>query len=385
MATASVAAADVTFSGYGRFGIAYTGSTKAVAAVKGAVTAAEVTAIGTAHATAIAGAGTVAVADADVSGTDLATLRAAVKTQTTAVATAQEAFDSAAAAGQATTSEAAALLAAQQVLALNEAKVAAANGTAAVDAGKSSTDVTSRLRLQITATAESDAGVTFGGMVRIQQNEGSQGQTNAARFFAKSGGLEVGAGNIYGALEFMPGQYPIDLGLTGLGYEYVAYGFNGDAYSSGGTGASGSNGVEVMYSAGDLSVHVSASDTNNRVAAVAAYSMSGWTVALGGQDSDDKGDTEFSATVGGTIGGVSVGLAYADNGTNGDKTVLSGSFAAGAATNIEAYYADDSLEADASYGVDFNHSLGGGTSLRGGVASKHSGQTVADFGVRFNF
>ena len=227
--------------------------------------------------------------------------------------------------------------------------------------------------------------MTFGGRVRIQQNEGSTGATNGARFFARSGGLEVGAGNIYGALEFMPGQYPIDLGLTGLGYEYVAYGFNGDAYSSGGTGASGSNGVEVMYSAGDLSVHVSASDTNNRVAAVAAYSMSGWTVALGGQNSDDKGDTEATATVGGTIGGVSVGLAYADNGTNGNKTVLSGSFAAGAATNIEAYYADDSLKADASYGVDFNHSLGGGTSLRGGVASKHSGQTVADFGVRFNF
>ena len=80
-----------------------------------------------------------------------------------------------------------------------------------------------------------------------------------------------------------------------------------------------------MYSAGDLSAHVSASDTNNRVAAVAAYSMSGWTVALGGQDSDDTGDTEFTATIGGTIGGVSVGLAYADNGTNGDKTVLSGS------------------------------------------------------------
>ena len=257
--------------------------------------------------------------------------------------------------------------------------------TGAVGATASSTDVTSRFRLTIDATAESDSGVTFGARARIQQNEGQQGQTNGARFYAKSGSLQVGAGNIYGALDSMPGQYPIDLGLTGLGYEYTAYFFNGDAYSSGGTGASGSNGVEVMYSAGDLSVHVSASDTNNRVAAVAAYTMSGWTVALGGQDSDDTGDTELTATVGGTIGPVSVGLAYADNGTNGDKTVLTGSFAAGAATNIEAYYADDSLEADASYGVDFNHSLGGGTSLRGGVASKHSGQTVADFGVRFNF
>ena len=332
VATASVAAADVTFSGYGRFGVMYSGATDAVAA------------------------GATAAADAN------------------AVVKAQAAVNAAETTAKLATAQAA----------LTAAETAAA-ASAAVAAGKSSTDVTSRFHFRITATAESDAGVTFGGQVRIQQNEGSKGQTNAARFFAKSGGLEVGAGNINGALEFMPGQYPIDLGLTGLGYEYVAYGFNGDAYSSGGLGSSGSNGVEVMYSAGDLSLHVSASDTNDRVAAVAAYSMSGWTVALGGQDSDDTGDTEFTATVGGTIGPVSVGLAYADNGTNGDKTVLSGSFAAGAATNIEAYYADDSLEADASYGVDFNHSLGGGTSLRGGVASKHSGQTVADFGVRFNF
>ena len=76
-------------------------------------------------------------------------------------------------------------------------------------AGTDSTDVTSRFRLQIDATAESDAGVVVGARVRIQQNEGQQGMTNGARFFARSGGFEVGVGNIFGALESMPGQYPI--------------------------------------------------------------------------------------------------------------------------------------------------------------------------------
>uniref|UniRef100_UPI0023F58D67 porin n=1 Tax=Lentibacter algarum TaxID=576131 RepID=UPI0023F58D67 len=178
-------------------------------------------------------------------------------------------------------------------------------GTAATAAGKSSTDVTSRLRIVIDANAESDGGVTFGGMVRIQQGEGERGQTNGARFYARSGGLEVGAGNIWGAIESMPGQYPIDLGLTGLGYEYTAYGFNADAYSSGGLGASGSNGVEVMYSMGDFKAHISASDTNKRIAAYGAYTFSGWTVALGVQDSSNAGDTEMTATIGGTVGPVS--------------------------------------------------------------------------------
>ncbi|MGC1505973.1 MAG: porin [Sulfitobacter sp.] len=251
--------------------------------------------------------------------------------------------------------------------------------------GADTTNVTSRFRLQIDATAESDAGVTFGARVRIQQNEGQRGMTNGARFFARSGGLEVGVGNIFGALEFMPGMYPIDLGLTGLGYDYTAYNFRADAYSSGGLGASGSNGVEVMYSAGDLSVHVSASDTSDRIAAHAAYTFSGWTVALGVQDSDNAADTEFAASVGGSIGPAKVTLAYADNGTAGDHVVLAGSFDVGAATNVEVYVADADMGSDTGYGIDFNHDLGGGTSLRGGVAKRLNGDTRADLGVRFNF
>lgn len=245
--------------------------------------------------------------------------------------------------------------------------------------------VTSRFRLQIDATAESDAGVTFGARVRIQQNEGQQGMTNGARFFARSGGLEVGVGNIFGALEFMPGMYPIDLGLTGLGYDYTAFNFRGDAYSSGGLGASGSNGVEVLYSAGDFSMHVSASDTNDRIAAHAAYTFSGFTVALGLQDSSDATDTEYALSVGGSFGPADVTLAYAKNGTAGDHIVLAASVDVGAATNVEVYVADADYFAETSYGIDFNHSMGGGTSLRGGIASLNSGNVRADLGVRFNF
>ncbi|TQE98632.1 MAG: porin [Spiribacter salinus] len=268
------------------------------------------------------------------------------------------------------------------------------------DGAADSTDITSRLRLQIDATAESDAGVEFGAMARIEQNNtdagahnGGMGPTtgpagtgiNGVRFFARSGGLEVGVGNIYGALEFMPGQYPVDMGLTGLGYDYVAYNFRGDLYSSGGNGAAGSNGIEVMYSMGDFSAHVSASDTSDRIAAVGAYNWNGWTAALGVQDSDNAADTEWTVSVGGDIGPATVGLAWADNGTAGDHWVLSGRFDVGAATNVEAYIADADYFADTSYGVDFNHDLGGGTSLRGGVVSNQNGDTNADFGVRFNF
>ncbi|WP_298859362.1 porin [uncultured Sulfitobacter sp.] len=249
-----------------------------------------------------------------------------------------------------------------------------------------STDVTSRLRLQIDVSAESDAGVTFGARTRFQTSEGSaQTGMNGVRFFARSGGLEVGVGNIFGALEFMPGMYPIDLGLTGLGYDYTAYNFRADAYSSAGNGSSGSNGVEVMYSAGDFSAHVSASETNDRIAAHVAYKWNGWTFALGAQDSDSATDTEFAASVGGSFGIADVTLAYADNGTDGDHIVLAGRFDVGAATNVEVYVADADYFAETSYGIDFNHDMGGGTSLRGGIASLGDDTTRVDMGVRFNF
>lgn len=265
--------------------------------------------------------------------------------------------------------------------------------------GDSSVDITSRFRLQIDATAESDAGVTFGVRVRIEQendevNDAANSGTgiNAPRFFARSGGLEVGVGNIFGAIEFMPGMYPIDLGLTGLQYEYTPFQFGADFYDSDGAGAAATNNaVEVMYSVGDLSLHVSASDgANDRLAAYIAYTWNGWTFALGAQDSNSASDTELAASVGGSIGVADVSLAWADNGVNGDHITLAARFDVGAATNIEAYVSDaDTIFGtptnNTGYGIDFNHDLGGGTSIRGGVAKLFAGHTVADLGVRFNF
>jgi outer membrane protein OmpU len=279
------------------------------------------------------------------------------------------------------------------------------------------TNVTSRFRLQIDATAESDGGVVFGARARIQQNNtddntrvtgGTATDTdnsgdidtvttttagsgpagtgiNGVRFFARFGGFEVGVGNIYGALEWMSGQYPIDLGLTGLGYDYTVYNFRGDFYSSGGNGAAGSNGVEVLYSVGDFGIHVSASDVNDRVAANVSYSFGDWTAALGVQDSDNAADTDWTVTFGGSIGAAFVNLAWADNGTAGDHWAIAGRFDVNSSTNIEAYVADADYFAETSYGIDFNHDLGGGTSLRGGVAHRGSGDIRADLGVRFNF
>jgi outer membrane protein OmpU len=187
----------------------------------------------------------------------------------------------------------------------------------------------------------------------------------------------------------MPGQYHIDLGLTGLSYDYTAYNFRGDAYDSDNAGAAGQNGVEVIYSMGDFSVHASASDRNDRRAIVGAYTWTGWTFALGFQDSDAVTDTDWTASISGDIGPASVSLAYADNGSCavvcGEHWVLAGSFDVGAATNVHGYIADADYFAEESYGIGVHHDLGGGTSIRGGIEHANDGDINADLGVRFDF
>ena len=112
-------------------------------------------------------------------------------------------------------------------------------------------------------TTEADNGLTFGARLRHQATSvngaGYGGGFNGARFFARAGGLEIGVGNTFGAIEFMPGVYmstqSADIGLSGLGFHSLVTNtaqkgyFNWDAYSSGGVGR---DGVEVMYSAGDF-------------------------------------------------------------------------------------------------------------------------------------
>ena len=287
-------------------------------------------------------------------------------------------------------------------------------------ATENETTITSRFRLQIDATAEADNGITFGARARIQQdNDGdSNGQNllddgaspngqfrsdrletgiNGVRFFARSGGLEVGVGNIYGAIDSMPGMYPVELGLTGLSYDYILNkaGVYSTTYDSDGNGAAGRNGVEVLYSMGDLKAHISYAELDltagnrdlegERIEGYLAYTFSGWTVALGLQDSDNAGDTELALTVGGNVGVADLTFGYADNGTNGDAFAITAAFDIGAATRLTAVVLDQESYSDTVYGVGVTHDLGGGTSLRGGIQNDNGGNTVADLGVRFNF
>jgi outer membrane protein OmpU len=267
------------------------------------------------------------------------------------------------------------------LLALEAAPVAAADAT---------TKIEKRMTVTMSGSVETTSGLTFGATMNLRANEGAAAVTTGARVHVATGGVEVGVGNINGAIEYMPGVYSASAGLTGLGWGGMATNtaakgaFGWDAYSSSGNGAEG---VEVMYSAGALSAHLSYSDTDlgsagNRTAGYVAYTMGDWTVAAGMQDSSDNTEDKTVLTVGGKVGDFGVGIAYADN--DGEtKIALNGSATFGA-TTVSAYVANEESASDNPMGLGVSHDLGG-ASLKGGVAKTASGQTRADVGVSFSF
>ncbi|MDU9004107.1 porin [Sedimentitalea todarodis] len=154
--------------------------------------------------------------------------------------------------------------------------------------GISSTNITSRLRLQIDMSTETDGGVGFNARFRAQaesrDNQPGGATFNGARFGVTYGGLIVNVGNIIGAVENAPGLYTtgtrsagtgIDgmgfqsLPLKGLGVDSTAddFGrggtsFDWDAYDSTGVGA---NGIEAIYTVGGFTGHISLSRNNDQV------------------------------------------------------------------------------------------------------------------------
>jgi outer membrane protein OmpU len=266
----------------------------------------------------------------------------------------------------------------------------------------------SRFRLQMDVSTEADNGLSFGARLRHEEDTLGGGITstpngfNSARFWAKVGGFEVGFGNTTGAIEAMPGVYAATQsagnGVSGLGYlsQLAAGNVNGlggwDAYSSKGAGAAVREGVEIRYSAGDFSGHLSYSKGGGtkRTAAFVAYTFNGWTAALGYQDGNigAVANDITALTVSGKIGnfGLDIGMSDVSGATN-NRYVVRGYMDVGAATKLNAYISNQKGAGteDNSFGLGVSHSLGGGASVEGGVVRDFAGNTNADLGVRFNF
>ncbi len=266
------------------------------------------------------------------------------------------------------------------------------------------TRIESRFRMDIDAETTSDIGVRFGARVRVQADENNDGSGNVAsfngpRFFAESGGFRLEVGNIADSIDNMYNYYGYEPGLSAPVGQYSNTGLPVIGYA---TGAAGVNGVSAIYSFGDFRGQLSGSkDTDgpggtsvDHMSAGVSYAFSGWTVALAYAQSEDDNPAVLDVdgtvlTVGGSLGMVDLAMLVADDSVVGTSYGISGKYAVGAATSIVAAVSaggDDGLPAKkTSFGVGFDHNLGGGVALRGMVGRNSASNNVADLGVQFNF
>jgi outer membrane protein OmpU len=324
VATAGMANAEISIAGSAAAGIySNLDATDAVAAVVGVVTAAEVTAVNTAHAAAITGAGTALVADANVASTDLEALMAAVTAQALTVAAEQLDFDAAAAAGQDTTQEAADLAAAQAVLALNEAKVAAASGTAAAPASNSGDGVYSQAGVDFTMTGETDNGISYSATVSADfGNEVDTGDFELDGVDANSASFgAISMTGTFGTLTFddagIDNLYDDDLAAADLSYSTTVGSVALSIASDVTAGSANANSFSASTTQSGMSFTLTGSETADGTSAALAmaYALND-TVSISAS-TDQVAGAESVQTIGATtaLNGVSVSVSSANDST----------------------------------------------------------------------
>lgn len=302
--------------------------------------------------------------------------------------------------------------------------------------GDSDTNVDVRLRFNINASKETDAGVKFGGRIRLQYDDGAGyvgGSTttttfgpdpdgagpllppvtsvttttangggarlSAAYVYAEAGGFRVEVGNANAAYDSAGLMYNSEVGTGYYGSSNgnplgSYYGFSSGPYS---TDERNRMGLYIEYGVGDLTARLSwitpdqtADETDDEISVSFDYSTGPFSVSLAAaQDAGGIADNDlfFLGAQYALNDNTNVGLLFNDNGEDiGTSITLYGNIAFGA-TTVQGYLTSldsDTVEEDVAIGIGANYDLGG-ASLGGSIESGFDGGTFAKLGVGFSF
>lgn len=265
------------------------------------------------------------------------------------------------------------------------------------------TQVDMRLRFNIDASKETDAGVTFGGRIRMQytQGDGVAG-LSAAYVYAEASGFHVEVGNSNTAFDSVALMYNSEIGYIGnsQGDPQGSY----FSFSSGGI-AKNRVGIFAAYSVGDLNARLSyvtpdqtgVKKVDEEISVSFDYKVGQFTVALAAAQNGNgvkNNDLLFLGAEYALNDSTNVGITFNDNGKVGTSTVdvgntvtLYGNTKLASGIGLRGYISkiDSKLvKDDVAAGIGADYDLGGAT-LAGGIEKRFSGQTYADVGVSFSF
>ncbi|MDQ7261703.1 porin [Paracoccus sp. PS-1] len=291
----------------------------------------------------------------------------------------------------------------------------------------------SRARVTFTLTGESDAGLSFGGSFRAdQESDYTAGNTGSSRSAARgtAGAVwisgtygKLSMGDVVGAAEAAIGDLP-EVGYTAgefggdveeisflvgdgenedqgptLLYEYTVnnisfYASATDGSNLAGPGVVGRGPLVDTDGDGFVDTQIDTADTAWSVAA--KYEGSNFWAALSYSDNGD--DSEIGLAAEGTFNNFAIKGVYMDydydsvvGGADGKTYGLGATYQMDALT-VKGFWRRDEVEVagvDADYdsfGIGADYDLGGGAVLAGGIIdTDYLDDTVADFGIKFRF
>jgi outer membrane protein OmpU len=229
----------------------------------------------------------------------------------------------------------------------------------------------SRARVKFTLSGETDGGLSFAAGFRAHEAAGAeQGAAGTVSISGAFGTLSMGDESA--AAEYAVGD------LAGVGYT--------GAGSKNETAYIASSKVVYTYSAGDLSVYLSAGQPGSDDYSVgASYAAGGLTIGAGFEDKGDDQHTVASAAY--ALGDTTVKVVYGTADVALDSQAGVSVAHTMGAVSIAAFYRSvkdvAGVKAD-YYGVGAAYDLGGGASFKAGFADNNDVSTV-EAGVNFSF
>lgn len=278
---------------------------------------------------------------------------------------------------------------------------AADNSTLTTVNTASKTTVETRFRFNIDVSKETDSGVTFGGRVRMQYDDGATNTAvTAANMYAAYNGLKVTVGNVGGAYDDAALIYNSEMGLTDTSFGDPAGAFY--AYDSNGYSSGSRMGINVTYAIAGFAIEASyinpdqyVTTSDEEIALAVSYKYNQFTIsaatAQNGAGIKDN-DVYFIGAEYAVNDMANVGLLYLDNGDlfragdNNTTVTLYGNYTMDALTlrGYVAHNSEDFLDTQTSFGLGADYDLGGAT-LLGSIERGYDKEAYASMGVKFTF
>lgn len=252
---------------------------------------------------------------------------------------------------------------------------------------------TSRIRISFSASGETDAGLAFGGSIRVD-NAVENEDTDADGELDAGGGINGQAGSVFvegtfgkismgdvsGAPEAAVGDLS-GVGLTGLGdFNELTYLSNSDRPAA-----------RWDYVTGDLGLHVSADNPgpagDQAYGLAVTYGVGGISLGLG-LESTDAAD-HIVAGVTAAFGDATFKVAYGNaDDIDFEQMGVSLDYVTGP-TTLTAFWINKETTGVSdvdSYGLGVSYDLGGGAAIKAGYADSDSLTDASyDFGISMSF